>query len=418
MPSPLQLIQTLLSGLGNNRPRRSGPIAMRPRMISPTASRLLSDRRMAPIESGDEYDPDSVSLNLRETQPEPWNQTRVRQLAPPDRLTKLEDEADYLAGGEDRGRGGSTIDKPGRLKSGLLMALANIGEAARNNVAAGLTDWSDLAGVAGAGAGGLGVGVASPNLIVKARHNKAVAENQRDLDSALNRANAHSIIDSRRANDQYKQSLEEKAIRDNASREKDIDRKQRYQDASLDIRQKALDGRMSFQEWQKQQKELDRQFNGEKFNETVRHNKVGENISQQNADSSRINALKPPAGAINADDATNRIAEIDAEIAEYNQQDQNEPTFEPVIDKETGLAAVNAKGQIIYSNTQTDAYRDRQLRKRQLLAEKDRLKRPQKSRAATNQTTFSISAWKKANPSGDASQAEAKARSLGYTVIN
>jgi len=420
----LSTIQALLSGLAQNNPKRNGPIAMRPRTvvpISPTANRVLSSMRQAPIEQED-YDPDSVSPDLRETQPTPWLDTRARQVNPPDRLTKLQDEADYLAGDENRGRGGSIIKQPGRLKSGLLVALQGIGEAARRNVAAGRTDWSDLAGVAGAGAGGMGVGVADPKIIVRARHQKAVAENEKELNNELNRANARSIIASRKANDEYKGSLEEKAIRDQELREKDITRKQKYQDASLKIRQDVLNGRISYQTWQKQQKELDRAFNEDKFDETKRHNTVTEGISQQNADSSRINALKPPAGTGDPNDALERAQELQRQIDELDSQDKAEPSYKPVLDKDTKEPMTNAKGQIIYSNDFTDAYKQRQQQKRVLAQEKEKLfgeARKAKGRSASNNnTTFSVSAWKKANPNGDASQAEAKARSLGYTVIN
>ena len=421
MPTPLQLVQTLLSGLAQNNPKRNG-IAMRPRMVgSPTANRLLSDMRNAPIESQTDYDPNSVSPEMRQTEPTPWLDTRARQINPPDRLTKLQDEADYLAGGEDRGRGGTIIQQPGRLKSGLLVALQNIGETARRNVAAGRTDWGDLAGVAGAAAGGAGVGIADPKIIVRARHNKAVAENERDLNVALNRANAQSIIASRKANDAYKGSLEDKALRDQELREKDINRKQKYQDASLKIRQDALDGRISYQEWQKQQKELDRAFNEDKFDETKRHNTVTEGISQQNADSIRINALKPPAGTGDPQEAYDRASELQRQIDELDAQDKKEPSYKPVLDKDTKEPMVDAKGNIIYSNDFSDAYKQRQQQKRVLAQEKERLfseARKAKGRSASNNnTTFSVSAWKKANPKGDASQAEAKARSLGYTVI-
>jgi hypothetical protein len=421
MASPLQLIQTLLTGLGQNNPKRKA-LTMRPRYVgSPTADRLLSSMRNAPIEQTD-YDPDSVSPELRETQPEPWNQTRVRQINQPDRLTKLQEEADYLAGDENRGRGGSIIEKPGRLKSGLLLALQGIGESARRNVEAGRTDWADLAGVAGAGAGGLGVGVADPKIIVRARHKQAVAENEKDLNSELNRRNAISIIDSRKANDAYKGSLEEKALRDQELREKDINRKQKYQDASLKIRQDALDGRISYQTWQKQQKELDRAFNEDKFDETQRHNKATEGISQQNADSSRINALKPPAGTGDPNDALDRAQELQRQIDELDTQDKKESSYKPVLDKDTKEPMTNAKGQIVYSNDFTDAYKQRQQQKKVLAQEKERLfgeARKAKGRSAANSnTTFSVSAWKAKNPNGDASQAEAKARSLGYTVIN
>src|SRR5690242_20683707 len=123
MPTPLQLVQTLLSGLAQNKPKRSGSIAMRPRYVgSPTADRLLSGMRNAPIESQTDYDPNDVSPEMRQTQPTPWLDTRARQVNPPTALQKLEDEADYLQGGEDRGRGGTILQQPGRLKSGLLLA--------------------------------------------------------------------------------------------------------------------------------------------------------------------------------------------------------------------------------------------------------------------------------------------------------
>jgi hypothetical protein len=163
-------------GLGNK--------VRRPNM-SPTADRLLSDVRKAPISVG-EYDPDMVSPELRDLQPTiPLNSRPTP--APPSEYERLVGVGRQLSADPTLDENGKTIRRPGRFKSGLMQLANAVGEAARTNVAAGRTDWSDLAGVAGAGAVGMGVGVADPGLIVKARHEQALARNQKAQDRELGR---------------------------------------------------------------------------------------------------------------------------------------------------------------------------------------------------------------------------------------
>jgi len=385
-------------------------------------STIAAAKKKQPLEQDTSYDPNSISPIVRPTTP-PIAGLEIRPryaTGEPDQLTKLKQEGDWIAGGENHGRGGSTIEKPGRLKAGLLNALSGVGQLARQNMASGRTSWADVAGLGGVAAGGFGGGVANPNSIVKARHQQAVEENARDQAAELERENARSIINSRRANDSYKATLPEKAQRDQELRQADIDRKQAYQDESLRIRNDALEGKLSYQDWQKQQKELDRKFNEEKFDETKRHNQVGERISQQNANTSqnRARSVTGNAGASQA-----QIEANSKEIADLLEQDKHEATYNPIIDKTTGQPATNERGEILYGNTPTRQYTDRHKRVAALQRDNAKLQgevRKTSSAAGTSAApkgqTFSISKWKAANPQGDANAAAAKARKLGYTV--
>ncbi len=426
MTSPLKLVQILLSGLGNRS--NSGPIAIRPRIFgSPTADRVLSGMRNGPIDSDTDYDPDSVTPDFRPTTPHIAGlETRAREVNPPDQMTKLEQEGNWIASGENHGRDGSIIAQPTRLKSGLLQALSGIGEAARRNMATGRTDWKDLAGVAGAGAGGFGVGAAKPSLIVKARHQQAVEENAQEQAAELQRQNAKSVINARNAEAAYKQSLPEKAARDQELRQSDIARKQAYQDASLKIRQDALNGRISYQEWQRQQKELDRQFNQDKFEETKRHNQANEGIATSNAESNRIRALKPPAGSADTQDALDRANDLQSQIDELNAQDKKESAYEPALDSKTKEVMTDAKGGVIYSNDFTEAYKQRQAQKKVLMAEKEKLftearkaKAKSSSTYAAQKGTFSIrQAIKNGLSEVEARAKAARAKAAGWQVVD
>jgi hypothetical protein len=155
-------------------------VPLKPRPILPEASGVegIADvaQNAGPTNPYDSVNQEDQSFSLSARPPKP--QSEYERLVNLGRRISTEKNID---------ENGNIINKPGRFKSGLMQALNAVGEAARRNVAAGRTDWNDLAGVAGAGAGGLGVGIADPGLIVKARHEKAVEANRQAQEDELGR---------------------------------------------------------------------------------------------------------------------------------------------------------------------------------------------------------------------------------------
>lgn len=155
----------------------------------PTFLDLISKLRQAqaskPLETVSP-DPNYGSILIRPTFPQP-EATTIRPRGPYSEYERLVDVGRRMAADPTLNERGETINRPGRFRSGLLQLVNAAGQAARNNVAAGHTDWSDMAGVAGAGATGFGVGVADPGLIVKHLHEQAIARNKQAQDEELNR---------------------------------------------------------------------------------------------------------------------------------------------------------------------------------------------------------------------------------------
>src|ERR1044072_8564297 len=131
-------------------------------------------------------DPNYSSILIRPTFPQATAPI-IRPRGPYSEYERLADVGRRIAADPTLNERGETINRPGRFRSGLLQLVNAAGQAARNNVAAGRTDWSDMAGVAGAGATGFGVGVADPGLIVKHLHEQAISRNKQAQEEELNR---------------------------------------------------------------------------------------------------------------------------------------------------------------------------------------------------------------------------------------
>lgn len=238
-----------LKGLGNKLRRPTDNNTNTP---DTAISRLLADRRQAPVETDNDYDPNSVSLNLRNTEPEngiTLNSREPAQIAaPPSEYERLVGIGRRLSTDPTLNERGETIKRPGRFRSGLMQFASAVGDTARNNLAAGRTDWKDLAGVAGAGATGLGVGIADPGLIVKARHAQAVARNRQAQADELGRTTGLAKIkgiEAEAARDQaYAAANSPEGIKAKADAKKAIDEAKNMTEALKeldDIAQKGAD---------------------------------------------------------------------------------------------------------------------------------------------------------------------------------
>jgi len=394
---------------------------------SPTLKRVLTARGgLTPISTDTDYDPDSVNITERPTQPLiPGLEQRPRQVQPPTQLEKAQQQVDYVNSADNHGLGGSILEKHGRARSFLEGFLGAAGQRANAAMAQGNVGWGGVAQALGGGLGGGGVYAIQPEKELKARHEQARAQAQAELDQALqNETNAQRIEVLKSQN----------VARDNAAAAKDRDlnikeqgmkNRDEYYDESLKLRQAVLDNKISFDTWKKEQADLDRKYKYARLDETVRHNETSEGVAQQNAESNRIRANRPPAGTGNPDDAYARAEELQRQINDLDAQDKSEPSFNAVIDSKTGQSVTDARGNIVYSNKRTEAYKERQARKKSLTSQKEKLyAEARKSSVKTSSTPtpqgqrFSVRAWKSANPQGDVNAAIAKAKRLGYVVTD
>jgi hypothetical protein len=179
----------------------------------------------------------------------PLNSRPTAPIAAPSEYERLVSLGRRLSADPTLDEHGGTIRRPGRFKSGLMQLANAVGEAARTNVAAGRTDWSDMAGVAGAGVGGMGIGVADPGLIVKARHEQAIARNKKAQEDELGRTTGLAKIkgiEAEAARDQaYAAANTPEGVKAKADAKKAIDEAKNFSDAMKeldDIAQKGADG--------------------------------------------------------------------------------------------------------------------------------------------------------------------------------
>jgi hypothetical protein len=165
----------------------------------------------------------------------PLNSRPTAPIAAPSEYERLVSLGRRLSADPTLDEHGGTIRRPGRFKSGLMQLANAVGEAARTNVAAGRTDWSDMAGVAGAGVGGMGIGVADPGLIVKARHEQAIARNKKAQEDELGRTTGLAKIkgiEAEAARDQaYAAANTPEGVKAKADAKKAIDEAKNFSDA-------------------------------------------------------------------------------------------------------------------------------------------------------------------------------------------
>jgi hypothetical protein len=210
-----------------------------------------------------------VSTNVDVNQNQPQMQPTVQTAETPTRLQNLQSIRDRLASGEQIDSSGNPINFS--RKTNLL-----------ENLSQGLRE----GGLAGAVLGG-GAGLIEPKSIqLQARHQQALAQNQKDIANELGQQNVQSEIESRNAENEYKATLPQATQINQQLRAEEIQRKSDYDNASLKLRQDVLNGNISYRDWQQKQKDIDNQFKERQLTETARHNQATEtNAANRNAQS-------------------------------------------------------------------------------------------------------------------------------------
>jgi len=244
----------------------------------------LRPRRVAPLEPISTSTPDPYAVEPTVRQPaiglsDP-SATRSREINPPTRLQKLQEESEYLAGGENRGRWGSEIKKPSRFRAALASLLINMGESANRALASGNVGWGGVAQALGGGVGGAAVGAADPKIVLRARHQQAVAENQSDLERAMREERAQADLEAQQAQTENLRTAPERA-RLQAEYNQELARlkaenQRLYQQGQLSLQEKIARDRFA-------ERELDRQFRAEESEKT----RAGQAARQQAGIASR-----------------------------------------------------------------------------------------------------------------------------------
>ena len=258
----LDLISNLLGKQNDNTLQAPSPTVLQPRNYPPVPE--------PPKVYGVGQDPNApvstnVDVNQNQLQMQPTTQTAET----PTRLQNLQSIRDRLASGEQIDSSGNPINFS--RKTNLL-----------ENLSQGLRE----GGLAGAVLGG-GAGLIEPKSIqLQARHQQALAQNQKDIANELGQQNVQSEIESRNAENEYKATLPQATQINQQLRAEEIQRKSDYDNASLKLRQDVLNGNISYRDWQQKQKDIDNQFKERQLTETARHNQATEtNAANRNAQS-------------------------------------------------------------------------------------------------------------------------------------
>jgi len=360
-------------------------------------------------------------VNAASITPRPLTPTLPVSQSP---LEKLQMEQENLALNPNAGRNGETLQKHGRVRNFIEGFLSSAGQNANRALAQGNVGWGGVAQALGGGAGGGAVQAIDPGIDLRARHEKAIAENQADLDRLTATSLHDAQIQDVKAHTEARGAAADARDRELGLRSRGLDIRESDMEADnalaakrYELDEKFKTNQISYGEWKQKHADYDLQ-------EKRRHNRVQEGIGQQNAEANTTRANRPSAGATgNPDAAYSRADELQRELDALDAQDKSEPTFNPIIDRTTGEVMKNAKGEVMYSNTPTPAYKDRQRRKQTLVKEKEQLfkeARKTSNRVSTSVGAgrpFSVSAWAAANPGKDANKAAAQAASKGFKVV-
>lgn len=357
----------------------------------------------------------------------------------PDQLTKLKEEGEWLAGGDDRGRGGSILQKPSRVKSALMLMLQNAGAAANRALASGNVGSGGVAQALGGAAGGAIAGGFDPGIVLRQRHERAVLENQEAQDRALSQLSNEAQLEDLRSRarnrdaeiDATKENQWLKA-EDQRLREKDIDRRTEYDRRSAELRQAAIEGRMTIAQWRTEQAKLDRESREREgaANREVRRAGIA----------ARIGNSEDKIGQATA----KRTALINYSSSVYKKADNNELNARQLEQTLNRGELFDDSGNRIsdpYEAPQEVERRKREIDRlrseaRDLRVQGDKARSegestyiPSRKPTATPKTDplglftpdnhqFSKSAWLATHPGGDLNEAIRVARARGYAVID
>jgi len=137
--------------------------------------------------------------------------SRGRIIQPVSSGQKAREDVEWVTGGPNRGRYGTVLEKPGRLRSAIGQALINLGQGASEALKSGNAGWEGFGQALGGAAGGAVAGAADPGITLRQRHQQAVAESESDLQREMQRERQQAELEAQKAQTENLRNAPERA---------------------------------------------------------------------------------------------------------------------------------------------------------------------------------------------------------------